>query len=151
MLKANQEVLKRMSECDPVLVDIRLAKDVLKDFKKNIFLHAGPPIEFERMCEPMKGAVYCALLNEGLAKDIEEAKKVAVSGEIIYKPCHEFGVVGPMTGLTTWSMPLWVVEDKTTKRRAYANISEGQGVGLRFGEYSQKTLDRLNWIRCMIK
>ena len=104
MLKANQEVLKRMSECDPVLVDIRLAKDVLKDFKKNIFLHAGPPIEFERMCEPMKGAVYCALLNEGLAKDIEEAKKVAVSGEIIYKPCHEFGVVGPMTGLTTWSI-----------------------------------------------
>lgn len=147
MLRANEEVLRRMRECDPVLVDIQLAKDVLKDFKKNIFLHAGPPIEFENMCAPMKGAVYCALINEGFAKDIEEAKEVAISGEIIYKPCHEFGVVGPMTGLTTWSMPLWVVEDKATKQRAYANISEGQGVGLRFGEYSQKTLDRLNWIK----
>lgn len=147
MLKANKEAIERMASSDPVLVDIRLAKDVLKDFKKNIFLHAGPPIEFENMCPPMKGAVYCALINEGFAKNVEEAKKIAVSGEIIYKPCHEFGVVGPMTGLTTYSMPLWVVEDKNTGRRAYANISEGQGVGLRFGEYSQRTLDKLNWIK----
>lgn len=147
MLKANEIAINKMKEADPVLVDIRLAKDVLKDFKKNIFLYAGPPIEFENMCEPMKGAVYCGLINEGFAQNIEEAKKIAVSGEIIYKPCHEYGVVGPMTGLTTWSMPLWVVEDKKTKRRAFSNISEGQGVGLRFGEYSEKTLKKLAWIK----
>ncbi len=146
-LKANDQVLKKMAECDPVLVDIRSAKDILKDFKKNIFLHAGPPIKFEDMCPPMKGAVYCALINEGFAENVEQAKKIAISGEIIYKPCHEFGVVGPMTGLTTWSMPLWVVEDKKSKKQAYANVSEGQGVGLRFGEFSKKTLDRLSWIK----
>lgn len=147
MLKANKIAIEKMREADPVLVDIRQAKDVLKNFSKNIFLHAGPPIKFEDMCEPMKGAVYCALINEGFASNVEEAKKIAVSGEIIYKPCHEYGVVGPMTGLTTWSMPLWIVEDKKTKVRAYTNISEGQGVGLRFGEYSKKTLDKLNWIK----
>lgn len=147
MLKANKIAIERMEKCDPVLVDIRQAKDVLKGFKKNIFLHAGPPIEFKDMCPPMQGAVYCALINEGFAKNVEEAKKVAISGEIIYKPCHEFGVVGPMTGLTTWSMPLWVIEDKETKQKAYVNVSEGQGVGLRFGEYSQKTIDKLNWIK----
>lgn len=147
MIKANKIAIEKMASADPVLVDIKPAKDVLKNFSKNIFLHAGPPIEFKNMCPPMKGAVYCALINEGFAKDVEEAKKVAVSGEIIYKPCHEFGVVGPMTGLTTWSMPLWVVEDKNTKQRAYANVSEGQGVGLRFGEYSEKTLNKLNWIK----
>lgn len=147
MLKANEIAINKMKEADPVLVDIRLAKDVLKNFSKNIFLHAGPPIKFEDMCEPMKGAVYCALINEGFAKDVDEAKRVAVSGDILYKPCHEFGVVGPMTGLTTWSMPLWVIEDKKTKQRAFANISEGQGVGLRFGEYSEKTLNKLAWIK----
>lgn len=147
MLKANNEVIARMAQVDPVLVDIKQAKDVLTNFSKNIFLHAGPPIKFENMCPPMKGAVYCALINEGFARNVEEAKKIAISGEIIYKPCHEFGVVGPMTGLTTWSMPLWVIEDKNTHQRAYVNVSEGQGVGLRFGEYSQKTLDRLNWIK----
>ena len=147
MFKANEEVLKKMAACDPVLIDILPAKDVLKNFNKNIFLHAGPPIEFKRMCAPMQGAVYCALINEGFAKNVDEAKEVAVSGDIIYKPCHEFGVVGPMTGLTTWSMPLWVVEDKVTKQRSYVNVSEGQGVGLRFGEYSIPTLERLNWIK----
>ncbi|AWX13495.1 hypothetical protein CEP48_04295 [Mergibacter septicus] len=147
MLKANKEAITRMAQADPILVNIKQAKDVLKGFSKNIFLHAGPPIEFEKMCPPMKGAVYCALINEGFAKDIEEAKEIAVSGQIIYKPCHEFGVVGPMTGLTTWSMPLWVIEDKNTQQQAYVNVSEGQGVGLRFGEYSQKTLQRLNWIK----
>ena len=44
-------------------------------------------------------------------------------------------------------MPLWVVEDRTTGRRSYANISEGSGVGLRFGEYTKRTLDRLKWMR----
>lgn len=151
MKKANEEAIKRMQSADPVLVDIKLAKDVLENFDKYTFLHAGPPIEFENMCPPMKGAVYCAILNEKLASNIEEAKELAKSGKIKYRPCHEFGVVGPMTGLTTYSMPLWVVEDKNTKRRAYANISEGQGVGLRFGEYSQKTLDKLDWIKNVFK
>ena len=64
-----------------------------------------------------------------------------------YYTCHEFGAVGPMTGIISWSMPLWVVEDRTTGRRSYSNISEGNGVGLRFGECHQKTLDRLVWLR----
>ena len=72
---------------------------------------------------------------------------MAADGTIRHRTCHEFGAVGPMTGLTTWSMPVWVVEDRSTGRRSYANISEGVGVGLRFGEYSDKTLQRLRWIR----
>ena len=147
MLKANKIAIDRMKSADPVLVDIQLAKDVIEGLDQKTFLHAGPPIEFKDMCPPMQGAVYCAILNERLADNIEDAKKLAESGEIKYRPCHEFGVVGPMTGLTTYSMPVWVVEDKETKQRAYANISEGQGVGLRFGEYTQKTLDKLDWIK----
>lgn len=147
MGKANDIALERLLAADPVLVDIKPAGEVLEGMKPTDFLHAGPPIEFERMCPPMQGAVYCALLNEGIAKNIEEAKRMAVDGTVTHRTCHEFGAVGPMTGLTTWSMPVWVVEDRLTGRRSYANVSEGVGVGLRFGEYSQKTLDRLAWIR----
>ncbi len=147
MLTANKIAMERMAAADPVLVDIQLARDVLPGFARNILLHAGPPIAFRDMCPPMQGAVYCALINEGFAKTIEEARVVAESGEIRYEPCHHFKTVGPMTGLTTWSMPVWVIEDKNTGERAYVNVSEGQGVGLRFGEYSQKTLDKLNWIK----
>lgn len=147
MLKANALALGRLTAADPVLVDVRPACEVLEGLARTTFLHAGPPIAFGDMCPPMQGAVYCALLSEGIARDVEEAKRMAVDGTVDYKPCHSFGAVGPMTGLTTWSMPLWVVEDRATGRRSYANISEGVGVGLRFGEYGQKTLERLAWMR----
>ena len=147
MGKANETALQRLMAADPVLVDIRPAGEVLEGMRPTDFLHAGPPIEFERMCPPMQGAVICALLNEGLARDPEQARKLAADGTVTHRTCHEFGAVGPMTGLTTWSMPVWVVEDRNTGRRSYANVSEGVGVGLRFGEYSQRTLDRLKWIR----
>ena len=146
MQKANEIAVGRLMSSEPVLIDVKPAYEVLNGLERNTILHSGPPIEFEQMCEPMKGAVYCALLNEGIAKDIEEAKIKAVDGSVVYKTCHEFGAVGPMTGLTTWSMPLWVVEDRNTGKRSYANISEGSGVGLRFGEYSEKTLNRLKWM-----
>ncbi|MBT9776771.1 DUF1116 domain-containing protein [Clostridium sp. MCC353] len=146
MLKANETAVGRLISSEPVLIDVKPAYEVLNGIEKNFILHSGPPIEFEQMCEPMKGAVYCALMNEGIARDIEEAKVRAVDGSVVYKTCHEFGAVGPMTGITTWSMPLWVVEDRNTGRRSYANISEGSGVGLRFGEYTEKTLKRLKWM-----
>lgn len=147
MGRANEIALERLMSADPVLVDIKPAGEVLEGMKPTDFLHAGPPIEFEQMCPPMQGAVICALLNEGLAKDPDQARRMAADGSITHRTCHEFGAVGPMTGLTTWSMPVWVVEDRNTGRRSYANVSEGVGVGLRFGEYSQRTLDRLKWIR----
>ncbi len=147
MLTANKIAMERMASADPVLVDIQLARDVIPGLEKNVLMHAGPPIAFEKMCPPMQGAVYCALINEGFASTLEEAKAVAVSGEVKYSPCHHYGVVGPMTGLTSYNMPVWVIEDKNTKQRAFVNVSEGQGVGLRFGEFSQKTLDKLNWMK----
>lgn len=147
MRKANALALERLTAADPVLVDVRPAHEVLEGLTPTTFLHAGPPIAFADMCPPMQGAVYCALLNEGLAGDLEQAKRMAADGSVSYAPCHSFGAVGPMTGLTTWSMPLWVVEDRATGRRSFANLSEGVGVGLRFGEYSDKTLSRLAWMR----
>ena len=147
MLTANKLAMERMAAADPVLVDIQLAKDVLPGLSSTTLLHAGPPIAFENMCPPMQGAVYCALINEGMATTHEEAKALAVSGDIHYEPCHHYQTVGPMTGLTTSSMPVWVIEDKVTGQRSFVNVSEGQGVGLRFGEYSEKTIAKLHWIK----
>lgn len=146
MRTANKLALERMLASDPVLVDICPAHEVMPGMKKNLFLHAGPPIAYQNMCAPMKGAVICAALHERLASTPEEAQQLAESGQIEFEPCHHHQAVGPMTGLTTYSMPVWVIEDRTTKQRAYCNISEGQGVGLRFGEYGEKSLKRLDWI-----
>ncbi|MBV7411507.1 DUF1116 domain-containing protein [Dermabacteraceae bacterium TAE3-ERU27] len=146
MREANRIAVEKMLASDPVLVDIIPAHEAIPELKKNLFLHAGPPIAFADMCEPMKGAVICAALHERLAETPEEAEQLALNGGIEFSPCHTYGAVGPMTGLTTYSMPVWVVEDRNTGQRAFCNISEGQGVGLRFGEYGEKTLKRLDWI-----
>lgn len=146
MNSANRLAMERMLASDPVLVDIIPAHEAMPELERNMFLHAGPPIAFDDMCEPMKGAVICAALHERLARTPEEAGELARSGGIVFEPCHTHRAVGPMTGLTTYSMPVWVVEDRATGQRAFCNLSEGQGVGLRFGEYGNKTLSRLDWI-----
>lgn len=147
IMKANEIALSRLMAAEPVLKDVRPAGEVLKGMRKTDILHAGPPIEFEDMCAPMQGAVYCVLLYEGIATDLADAQQKAVDGTVSYRTCHEFGAVGPMTGIISWSMPLWVVEDRVTGRRSYSNISEGNGIGLRFGECNEKTLERLAWLR----
>lgn len=144
--QANQEALKRLKSASPRLVDVCRAGDVLKDFDKKTILHAGPPITYERMCAPMKEAVHAVLQYEGLAEDRDSAAKLAASGEIRFVPCHERGAVGPMTGVTSWSMPLLVVRNETYGNYAYSTINEGAGDVIRFGACTENTIRRLKWI-----
>src|SRR5258708_1689764 len=74
-------------------------------------LPAGPPIDWDRMCSPMRGAVTAAILSEGWAKTPEDAERVAASGGVAFSPCHSRGAVGPMAGVISPSTPVLVVED----------------------------------------
>ena len=114
---ANQVAVQRMLAAHPVLVDVRPAYEVIPVLKKYTLLHAGPPIQWERMCGPMRGAVIGACLYEGWAKDENEAVALATSGELAIAPCHHYNAVGPMAGITSPSMPLLVVDDKTHGNR----------------------------------
>lgn len=144
--EANEEVLYRLKNASPRLVDIQRAGDVIEGLDKYTVLHAGPPIEYPDMCAPMQEAVHAALIYEGLASDRNEAVKVAASGIIRYLTCHEKGAVGPMTGVTTASMPLFVVENTAYGNRAYSTINEGAGDVIRFGACTDNTVKRLHWI-----
>jgi hypothetical protein len=114
--------------------------------KKNLLLHAGPPIEWVEMCGPMQGAVIGALIYEGLAKDEEEARKLAASGAIGFEPNHEHQAVGPMAGITSPSMPVYILHNKKYGNYAYINLNEGLGKVLRFGAFSPEVIDRLKWM-----
>jgi len=109
-------------------------------------LHAGPPIKWEDMSGPMRGAVMGACMYEGWAKTPEEAVELAKSGEIKFDPCHHHHAVGPMAGVTSPSMPVFVVENKTYGNKSYVNMNEGLGQVLRMGSFSQETIDRLRWM-----
>jgi hypothetical protein len=143
---ANREVLRRFFAAEPVLVDVRRAGDVIGGLRENLILHAGPPITWERMCGPMRGAVCGAAVLEGWADDLEQAAAAAAAGRYTFQPNHHFGAVGPMTGMTTMSQPVLVVENRAFGNRAYCTINEGLGKVMRFGGNDGEVLGRLRWI-----
>ncbi len=144
--EANREAVRRMLASKPTIVGVGVARDVVPGMKPNLVLHAGPPVTWDRMCGPMKGAVIGGLLLEGLAKTREEAERLAASGEIAFEPCHHHDAVGPMSGVMTWGMPVWILENTTFGNRAYCTFNEGLGKVLRYGAFSNEVLERLRWI-----
>lgn len=144
--KANQEAALRILKGKPTLVDISTAGAVVPGIKKNMILHAGPPIAWERMCGPMRGAVIGGLLYEGLANNRDEAEQLAASGDIIFEPCQHHATVGPMAGIVTYSMPVWVLENKTFGNRGYCTLNEGLGKVLRYGAFSDEVIAKLKWM-----
>lgn len=144
--EANQEVVDRIKRGQAVLIGMGLAKDVIPGMHKRMILHAGPPIEWKRMCGPTRGAVMGALIYEGLAKDEQEAEKLAASGEIEYSPCHHHHAVGPMAGVVSPSMPVWILENKAFGNKAYCTLNEGLGKVLRYGGMGPEVYARLKWM-----
>jgi hypothetical protein len=143
---ANQKAVEKVLNAQPVLVDIGIAGEVIPRMTKKTILHAGPPITWEKMSGPMRGAVMGALIYEGLAGDIKEAEELAASGEITFDPCHHHNAVGPMAGIVSASMPVFIVQNKTEGNYAYCTLNEGLGKVLRYGAYSPEVIQRLKWM-----
>ena len=144
--KANTEATERMMEARPVLVGLGKARDVIPDMRDNLLLHAGPPITWERASGPMRGAITGALIFEGKAKNEAEAQALVESGEIELEPCHHHGAAGPMAGLISPSMSVYIIENKTHGNRAFSGLNEGYGKVLRYGAYSEEVLAKLRWM-----
>ncbi len=144
---ANRLALDRLLGAQPVLIDVRPAIDVVPGMTNDTVLHAGPPIEWERMSGPLRGAVAGALVYEGLAGTYEEAERRASRGAAGFDPCHHHAAVGPMAGVMTASMPVFVVENRAAGNCAYATLNEGLGKVLRYGAHAPEVLERLGWFR----
>ncbi|SFN72887.1 DUF1116 domain-containing protein [Proteiniclasticum ruminis] len=144
---ANKDVVEKVVSSRPVLIGFDQAINVIPGMKKNMIIHAGPPVAWENMCGAMKGAVTGALVFEGLAKDIADAERLAASGEIEFSPCHEHSTVGSMAGVTSPSMYVHIVENKTYGNVSYTNLSEQLSKILRMGANDESVIERLIWMR----
>ena len=143
---ANQQAYAAYLAAQPVLTGVAPAAKALSGMGARMLLHAGPPIAFPDMCGPMQGAVLGAILYEGWALDLEGARRLVATGKIDFAPCHQHGAVGPMAGVISPSMPVWIVENTATGKRAFSNFNEGLGKVLRFGAHGREVLDRLRWM-----
>ncbi len=100
---------------------------------------------FDRLAGSVRadaGAVCGIAVFEGWAKDLKQAELAAAGGEFAFHPNDHFGAVVPMTGVTTISQPVVIVENKTFGNRAYCTINEGLGKVMRFGGNDDDVLDR---------
>jgi len=147
---ANKKVMEIILNGQPTLLDIGIAEEVIPGMTKKTILHAGPPIKWGKMSGPMKGAVIGALIYEGLAVDEKEAAELAASGEISYDPCHHHNTVGPMAGVVSASMPVWILQNKTYGNYSYCTLNEGLGKVLRYGAYSDEVIKRLKWMENLL-
>lgn len=144
--EANARVVEIVMGGQPVLVDVRPAGEVIPGMTPTTILHSGPPNRWETMAGPQRGAVMGALIYEGLARTPEEAVELAASGEIAFRANNDVGAVGPMAGVISCSMPVFVVENRAHGNMSYSNLNEGYGRVLRMGGYAPDVLERLRWI-----
>jgi len=145
--QANQEAIQRLMAARPRLVDVRPAGEAIPGMHKHLLLHAGPPITWERMSGPLRGAIMGALLYEGLAADLGAAERLAASGDIDFAPCHHYHAVGPMAGVVSASMPVQVIEEPIYGNQAFSTLNEGLGKVLRYGANSPEVLAKLRWMQ----
>ena len=151
--QANQSAVTRMMEARPMLTGVAAARDVIPGMHSHLLLHAGPPLAWARMSGPLRGAMIGAMLFEQLARTEAEAIALAESGGVQFEPCHEHNTVGPMAGVTSASMLVYVVENKPdtgSPNTAYSNLNEGYGKVLRYGAYSEEVLARLRWMNTVL-
>jgi hypothetical protein len=143
---ANRRAVEAVLGVTAHLVDVAPASEVL-GLEPGQFLHAGPPVEWERASGPLRGALMGGAALEGLVTDPEDAVALFESGSSVsLEPCHHRSAVGPMAGVVTPSMWMWVLEDRATGRRTYCSLNEGLGKVLRYGAYSPEVLTRLRWM-----
>lgn len=143
---ANERALAAMLDVTATLVDVAPASEVL-GLQRGEFLHAGPPIAWDRASGPLRGGLMAGAALEGLVDDPEDAVPLFESGSSVsLEPCHHRSAVGPMAGVVTPSMWMFVLEDGATGRRTYCSLNEGLGKVLRYGAYSPEVLTRLRWM-----
>ncbi len=143
---ANAAAFARYLAAQPTLVGVAPAADAIAGLPERTILHSGPPIEWQNMCAPVQGAVVGACIYEGWADSHAAAQHLLDGGEVSFSPCHHYAAVGPMAGIISPSMPVWIIEDSTHGTRTYCNLNEGLGKVLRFGANAPEVIEHLRWM-----
>ena len=144
---ANATAFARYLAAQPALTGVAQAADAIARLPERTILHSGPPIEWANMCAPVQGAIIGACIYEGWADSHETAQQLLDAGEVSFSPCHHYGAVGPMAGIISPSMPVWIIEDAVHGTTTYSNLNEGLGKVLRFGANSSEVIEHLRWMQ----
>ena len=144
---ANREAVARAEAVEPRALSVAPAGEVVPGLGDRMLLHSGPPIDWGRVCDPQRRALLAAVVFEGWAPDRDAAERLLARGEIALESGNAHGHVGPMTGVCSPSMPVWIVADEGSATRAYSTLNEGPGRTLWFGVGDDESVERLRFFR----
>jgi len=145
--QANKEALNKMWLVEPELSAVLPASEAM-NLPKNVILTSGPALPFHEYVGGQRAGIIGGALYEGLATTEEEAISAFERGEIHVRGCQEFDCVGSLAGITTASMPVFVVRDKHTNTQAFCSLYEGDATDrLNYGSFTPQTRANLEAMR----
>src|SRR5712692_6933888 len=144
---ANQAAFERLTQAEPVLIDIKPAIEVVPGMTRETVLTSGPPMTWPEYFGGQREAIIGGALHEALATTRDDAIAGLSAGDISVSSCHAHDCIGSVAGIYTASMPVFVVEDRRSGRRAYCNFYEGPSrYRLNYGAYNEEVHDNLRHI-----
>ena len=145
--RANADAVERIEGAQPQAVTVAPAGDVVPGLDDPTLIHSGPAIAPDRLCDPQRRALEAACIFEGWAADRPAARRLLEDGRVRLLPGNDHRHVGPMTGVCSPSMPVWIVEDERSGARAFSTLNEGPGNTLWFGVGDDEAVARLRFFR----
>ena len=124
---ANARALERLQEARPMIVGAGRAGELIPGLEGRMVLHAGPPVEWERMCVPQRNAVAGACVLEGWADTPEAAASLVERGGVRLAPAHSLQAAGAMCGVISPSMACWAARDEVGGGVGYSPFNDGPG------------------------
>jgi len=144
---ANRRAIAGVLACEPWLVGVKPAGEVVPGLERDTILHAAPPGRWEEQSDVLRSGLVGAALFEGLAASREEAEARLASGEILLGAAQDHASMAGGAGAITASTPVVVLENRTSGNRAFHFLMEGFGRTLILGMYGDDVFERLRWIR----
>jgi hypothetical protein len=144
---ANAEVLRRLDEAVPLLVDVDSASTLVPGLSDRTLLHCGPAIEWSDVCDPLRRSMRAATVAEGWAQTVEEADRLLTEGAITLEPGYLHDTVLPMASVIGPSAPVFAVDNRDGGTRAFSPVNQGPGDTPWFGRETEAAIDRLRFLR----
>ena len=149
--EANAEAFRRMTTAEPVLVDISPAREVVPGMDSRRVLTSGPALAWTDYDGGQREGLIGGVLFEGWARNRDEAIALLDSGSVAVGACQDHSCVGSLAGIYTPSMPVFVVEDRASGRRAFCNMYEGKSrKRLNYGIYDDQVQAQLKMVETIL-
>ncbi len=144
--EANTRALSRICETVPVISGFARASEAL-GLADGELGHAGPPFTSTAAIPHMVlNALSGAVVHEGWAGTITEARIMVQDGQIRLRPNHDLGTASPMSGIVRPSQTVIRIENRAGQGATYATLAEAGRQALRFGVYDETVAAGLRWL-----